>query len=282
LPSLPRRPGHELLRCPLCRSELTAAAGGFACRNRHRFDLAREGYVNLLPGNRRRPAMGGDGSLQLSHRAAFLDTGHFDGIAAMIAEHIRQRAANAGSQRVLDAGCGTGHHLAGVAAALPLPVIGLGLDISRDAARLAARRWSLLAFAVADLWTEWPVQDQAVDLVLSVFAPKNFPEAARVLRPGGWLALAYPGPCHLIELRRRFGLLRQHEDRTRRYGEMTARFIGAPSIVPLLGRVVLDGPAIRNAILMGPNARHLVGPMPEIAEPMDATFDINIIFARKS
>src|SRR5262245_41850870 len=79
------------------------------------------------------------------------------------------------------------------------PVIGLGLDISKDAVRYAARHWPTLAFAVADLWGEWPVHDAAADLVVSIFAPKNFPEMARVLRHGGWLALAYPGPEHLIE-----------------------------------------------------------------------------------
>ena len=99
--------------------------------------------------------------------------------------------------RVLDAGCGTGHHLAGVAAALRTPVVGLGVDIARIAAQRAARRWQELAFAVADVWTEWPVQDEAADLVLSIFAPKNFAEMSRVLRPGGWLALAYPGPITL-------------------------------------------------------------------------------------
>jgi 23S rRNA (guanine745-N1)-methyltransferase len=58
--SLQLRPGHWLLRCPLCKSGFTAAAGALACRNGHSFDLARQGYVNLLPGRRRRPAAGGD------------------------------------------------------------------------------------------------------------------------------------------------------------------------------------------------------------------------------
>ena len=111
-------------------------------------------------------------------------------------------------------------------ASLAQPVVGLGLDISKDAARQAARRWPALAFAVADLWAEWPVHDAAVDLVVSIFAPKNFPETARVLRPGGWLAIAYPGLEHLIELRNRFELLRQHEENAGRYADMARRFIG--------------------------------------------------------
>jgi 23S rRNA (guanine745-N1)-methyltransferase len=279
------RPGHGLLRCPVCRVDLTAASGALVCRNRHSFDLAREGYVNLLSSRRRRPAAGGDSPLQLRHRAAFLDAGHFDVIASTIAEHLQQSGAKPafGQWRVLDAGFGTGHHLARVAEALTGSAIGLGLDISRDAARHAARRWPLLAFAVADLWTEWPVQDAAIDLVFSVFAPKNFAEAARVLRPGGWLAVAYPGPDHMAEIRDRFGLLRQHEYAARRYSEAARRFIGPTTIHRFCNHAVLDGEAVRGAILMGPNARHLAASVLEAeVGSLAVTFDITVLFVRKT
>jgi 23S rRNA (guanine745-N1)-methyltransferase len=158
-------------------------------------DLAREGYVNLLRGRKRQPASGGDSPKQLRYRTAFLDACHFDAISANIAEHVQQSDTKPifREWRILDAGSGTGHHLARIAESFARPVLGIGLDISKDAARQAAPRWPMLAFAVADLWTEWPVQDAAIDLIISIFAPKNFPEAARVLRPGGWLAVAYPG-----------------------------------------------------------------------------------------
>jgi 23S rRNA (guanine745-N1)-methyltransferase len=72
-----------------------------------------------------------------------------------------------GQWRVLDAGSGTGHHLARIKEALPPLVAGFGLDISRDAARQAARQWPMLAFAVTDLWTEWPIQDAGIDTPVS-------------------------------------------------------------------------------------------------------------------
>ena len=198
------RPGHGLLRCPSCRLDLKAAAGALACRNRHSFDLAREGYVNLLAGGRRHPAEDGDRLDRLKHRATFLEAGHFDFIAAAIRSHLQQIAAlpTDRSCRVLDAGSGTGHHLARIVADLGLPVVGLGLDIAAAAARRAARRWPGLAFAVVDLWADWPVHDATFDLVISIFAPKNFAETARVLAPGGWLAVVYPGPNRLAELGR--------------------------------------------------------------------------------
>jgi 23S rRNA (guanine745-N1)-methyltransferase len=276
--SLRPRPGHWLLRCPLCKSGFAAAAGALVCRNGHSFNLAREGYVNLLPSRSRRPAAGGDGPAQLRHRAGFLDAGHLDALTTTIVSQVERSSA----EHILDAGSGTGHHLAGIAAKLRGSVIGLGLDISKDAARQAARRWPTPAFAVADLWAEWPVQDATVDLVLSIFAPKNFPEMARVLRPGGCLALAYPGPEHLIELRDRFELLRQNEESSGHYAGMTARFIGPTSSTRLHHRAVLDPATARAVILMGPNAHHVDPTTLDVGSaPFAVTFDINVLFASK-
>ena len=125
--SLQPRLGHGLLRCRLCKFELTAAVGVLVCRNHHGFDLAREGYVNLLRGNRRRPpTAGGDSPEQLPHRAAFLDAGHFDAITGTIAEHLGQNddKLTFGRWHILDAGFGTGYHLARLASALRPPAIG--------------------------------------------------------------------------------------------------------------------------------------------------------------
>ncbi len=276
--SLRPRPGHWLLRCSLCKSGFTAAAGAFVCRNGHSFDFAREGYVNLLPSRRRRPAAGGDELAQLRHRAEFLDAGHLDAVPALVANHVEQCASP--SRHILDAGSGTGHHLVRIATRLSGSVISLGLDISKAAARQAARRWSTHAFAVADLWGDWPVHDAAIDLVVSIFAPKNFREMARVLRPGGRLALAYPGPQHLMELRDRFGLLGQNEQSPERYARMTARFIGTPSVARLHRHAVLDSAAMRAAILMGPNARHVDPTILDVGTAsLVVTFDINLLFA---
>ena len=101
----PPRPGHGLLRCPVCRLHLTAAAGALACSNRHSFDLTRDGYLNLLRNGRYRPAKGGDSREQLRRRAAFLEAGHFDAVASLIASQVRNADAKPADKcwRVLDA-----------------------------------------------------------------------------------------------------------------------------------------------------------------------------------
>jgi 23S rRNA (guanine745-N1)-methyltransferase len=281
---LASRPGHALLRCPICRLDLTQAAGALACQNRHSFDIARDGYVNLLRGGRRLPAAGGDSADQLRHRAAFLATGHFDAVAAMIARHLRHASPSppGGFWHVLDAGCGTGHHLDRIASQLRAPAIGLGLDIAKEAARQAARRWPSLAFAVCDLWADWPVHDAAADLVISVFAPKNFTEMSRVLRPGGWMALVYPGPNHMAELGDRFVLMRRHEHKAQDYVEATERSVGPSTIARIVRRAILDRASIRAAVLMGPNARHIAeATLDDGTEALAVTFDLAVLFARK-
>jgi len=278
------RPGHGVLRCPICRLDLTAAAGALACANRHSFDLAREGYVNLIRGARRRPSAGGDSSQQLRHRESFLRDGHFDAIAATIVTCVHGSGVKptTGCWRVVDAGSGTGYHLGAITAMVRAPVLGLGLDIAREAARRGARRWPEHAFAVADLWKEWPVKDAAADLVISIFAPKNFPETARVLGSRGWFVLVYPGPNHLVELQDRFALMRQHEGKHRHYVDAVRRYIGAPTISRLTRHAVLEGEGIRNALLMGPNARHISPSALDTAiGPLTVTFDLFVLVARK-
>jgi 23S rRNA (guanine745-N1)-methyltransferase len=275
--------GHGLLRCPVCRRDLAPAPGSLVCHNGHRFDLAREGYVNLLRGARRQPAAGGDSSAQLEQRRAFLGAGHFEAITSVIAEQVQHQRMmpECDCWHVLDGGFGTGHHLARMEAVLSSPVVGLGLDISKHASRHAARRWPKLAFAVADLWAEWPVKDAAIDLVLSVFAPRNFPETARVLRHGGWIAVAYPGPEHLRELRQRFNLLDQHGRKSERIIAAVNRLIGPTTFVRYHREVILDEEAIRAVIMMGPNARYIESStLTAGLGSLAVTFDVSILLAR--
>jgi 23S rRNA (guanine745-N1)-methyltransferase len=154
---------------------------------------------------------------------------------------------------------------------------------ARETKKISARRsWPGLAFAVTDLWSDWPVQDAALDLVISIFAPKNFRETARVLRPGGCFALVYPRANHLVELRQRYALMR-HKDKAERYAGAVSRMIGPPTAVRLVGRMFLDPAAVRDAVLMVPAARHTTPlALDATTEPMAVTFDVSVLLACKA
>jgi 23S rRNA (guanine745-N1)-methyltransferase len=262
-----------LFRCPVCRADLTLSERTLRCPQRHSFDLARAGYVNLLTGHGAAPAEGGDDAQQLARRDAFLGNGHFNAITDTI-----RNALTEDSRSVLDAGCGTAYHLHRLAGT---ERIAAGIDVSKDAAAYAAKRHPSFGFAVADIWRDWPVRDASVDLVLSIFAPKNFREAARVLRPGGILAVAFPGPDHLIELRQAFGLLDQGEGKAETYAAGMAEALSPPSHQRLHSAATLQAEEIANVILMGPNAHRISPDLLTLRDARDVTFDVELLIARK-
>jgi len=264
----------DLFRCPVCRADLALVERSLRCPQRHSFDLARSGYVNLLTGGSAVPSEGGDTTQQLARRDAFLAKGHLDGIAEAI-----RGALPADARTVLDAGCGTAHHLRRVVGDTNLAAA--GIDVSKNAAQYAAKHYPDFAFAVADIWRGWPVRDGAVDAVLSIFAPKNFAEAARVLRKDGILAVAYPGPDHLIELRQAFGLLEQGEGKSETYAASMAEALGKPEHRRLRSAVRLEAADVANVILMGPNAHRVAAETMPSQGSWDVTFDIELLIARK-
>ncbi|WP_326562516.1 putative RNA methyltransferase [Micromonospora sp. NBC_01796] len=210
----------RLLRCPLCGQPLDAVDTGTAralrCPRGHSFDLARQGYVNLLAG---RAQHTGDSPEMVTARAEFLGAGHYDMISAALAEaaaavmsparHAEAPTDGEGAYPglVVDAGAGTGWHLAAVLDAVP-DAVGLALDVSKPALRRAARAHPRAAAALCDTWAGLPLADASTALLLNVFAPRNGPEFRRVLRPDGALLVVTPAADHLAELVDRLDLLR--------------------------------------------------------------------------
>ncbi|MFG3098534.1 methyltransferase domain-containing protein [Streptomyces sp. NPDC048202] len=186
----------DLLRCPTCRTRrLHPDHGALRCPVGHTFDIARHGYASLLTGTR---AISGDDTAMVQARERFLSTGAY----ARIREVGARLAAAAVSEQgtVVDVGCGTGYYLAGVLDQLP-SARGLGLDTSVRALRSAARTHDRAAAVAWDVFRPFPLADEAADVVLNVFAPRNPTEFHRVLRPAGRLIVMRPTGRHLAELR---------------------------------------------------------------------------------
>jgi 23S rRNA (guanine745-N1)-methyltransferase len=103
-----------------------------------------------------------------------------------------------------------------------------------------------------------------------------------VLRPGGTLAIAYPGPDHLAELRESFGLLEQHEGKATDYAAALERRLDTPTHRRLKARGTFDRDDIANAILMGPNAHRTKLDSRTLPETCQVTVDIELLIARKA
>jgi len=266
------------LVCPVCRQTLAEAAGALLCENGHTFDLARQGYVNLLAGGAQTGTADTPG--MVAARATFLERGHYAPVADVLAEAAAQAVAPGASGLVLDVGGGTGYYLAAVLDRLPGRT-GLVLDISKHAARRAARTHERASAVVCDAWGALPVGDGAAALVLSVFAPRNAPEFARVLGPGGALVTVTPTARHLTELVGALGLVsvdaRKDERLADSLGEAFER-VGSETVERPLA---LSRDDVLAAVGMGPSARHVTATALEegvasLPEPTPVTLSVAV------
>jgi 23S rRNA (guanine745-N1)-methyltransferase len=325
-----------LLACPVCGRGLALAPGpspsglrpssaprpspsaprtssALRCGNGHSFDIARQGYVNLMPGGAR-PGTA-DTAEMVTARQAFLAAGHYaplaDAVAALAAVSVPPvsvppvsgppvsvppvsgpAASGSGAARpcVLDAGSGPGYYLAAVLDRLrTLPgygeVAGLALDNSVPALRWAARAHPAAGAVGWDVWTPFPVRDGVASVVLNVFAPRNGPQFRRVLRDDGALIVVTPGPGHLAELVRDAGLLSVDERKDERLSAALGAHFALAAQQERAIALRLTRTEAGTLAGMGPSARH-AGPdetgarLAVLAEPVSVTAAFRISLYR--
>jgi 23S rRNA (guanine745-N1)-methyltransferase len=237
----------RLLRCPLCATALDFTEGSLRCQRGHGFDVARQGYVNLLTG--RAPA-GAETNEMVAARAEVLSAGHFDVLRDAVAEH----AAGPG-RVVVDAGAGTGFYLAGALHRAP-GATGVALDVAKAAVRRAARAHDRILAAVCDIWHAVPLVDGCADLILNIFAPRNGAEFERVLRPDGALLVVTPRPDHLAELIGPLGLISVDPDKERRLDEALGGRFRRTSQHQYGWELALSRTDAARLVGMGPSAWH--------------------------
>ncbi|MCG5445518.1 23S rRNA methyltransferase [Micromonospora sp. NIE79] len=280
----------DRLRCPVCGEPLSEATAGttsaLRCPRRHSFDIARQGYVNLLAG--RAPHVG-DSAEMVAARADFLAAGHYDSISAALCDAAteavgRLRATPTPDVEtyplVVDAGAGTGRYLGAVLAALP-DAVGLALDVSKPALRRAARAHPRAAAALADTWQRLPLADASTAVLLNVFAPRNGPEFHRVLDRAGTLLVVTPDTDHLAELVDALDLLRVDPDKADRVaGSLGGHFTPVSSAVHRT-ELALTRPEVATVVGMGPSAWHtdpgaLAARLAALPEPVRVTVAVRL------
>ncbi len=190
-------PDPSPICCPVCREPLALQDRMLRCANGHPFNIAKEGYVNLLLSHQRKSRQPGDDPEMVQARRRFFDSGAY---AALTDAVTQLPIIGKDAPSVLDCGCGEGHLLG----ALSEQRDGFfcGIDISKKAAQLASKRYKRAAWLVANGMRDIPMADASMDVILSVLAPRNNAEFSRILKAGGALVLGVPGKNHLIELRR--------------------------------------------------------------------------------
>ncbi len=241
------------LSCPCCDGALALEHRAVRCPAGHAFDVARQGYVSLLPGGGRWAA--GDTSAMVAAREEFLGAGHYAPLTEALAA-AATRAATATAGCVIDLGAGPGHHLAAVLDRLPGRP-GLALDVSKYAARRAARAHLRAGAVVCDAWHRLPVRTGSAVLVLDVFAPRNGAEIARVLHPDGALVVVAPTDRHLAELVGTLDLITVDPLKRERLDAALGPHLALVHSEVCEFSTTLDHAALTALVQMGPSARHV-------------------------
>ena len=183
------------LVCPVCGEMLRRGEKEYRCENRHSFDIARQGHVNLLVVQQKHSLNPGDTREQVLSRRAFLEGGFY----APIADTLYKTAKELGAKGpILDVGCGEGYYSARLADALDASLT--GLDISKEAVRCAAAKYKGKQWLCATA-AHIPVEDGSADLLTSLFALTLPQEFARVLKPGGYYFQVLAAEDHLLGLK---------------------------------------------------------------------------------
>lgn len=213
----------DLIVCPVCAAAMTRYPGCLKCPSGHSFDIARAGYVNLLPPGKEKNSRSGDEREMVRGREEFLAHGHYDRFTDTISDIIK-KYVHADAITVCDMGSGEGYHTCRLTDLLNSDVrsvLSVGFDASKYAAERASRRSQKLGLlppmgiasdAAADFRSaayfmpgnifRIPLSDSSFDVCLSLFAPIAWAEAARILKNGGILIAASSGENHLLEMRR--------------------------------------------------------------------------------
>ena len=183
------------LLCPVCGYQLNLEGKRYVCPNNHSYDLARQGYVNLLVVQQKHSLNPGDTREQVLSRREFLEAGYYALIAQTLIETAKELCI---SGQILDVGCGEGYYSSRLADALDAPLT--GLDISKEAVRCAAAKYKGKQWLCATA-AHIPVEDGSVSLLTSLFALTLPEEFRRVLKEGGYYFQVLAAEDHLLGLK---------------------------------------------------------------------------------
>ena len=206
-----------MFACPHCGEALTKEERRYVCRKGHSFDIAREGYVNLLPVSRRHSKAPGDDREMVNARTRFLQGGWYEPLRNRLCELVE--GVEIPAPALLDAGCGEGYYTAALSETVTRRGgCCCGVDLSKLAVRRAARRCPPeTEVAVASVY-HLPLPDESADIVVNSFSPLADREFCRVLRPGGFFFYVVPGARHLWELKEiLYDAPYENQERVRRY-----------------------------------------------------------------
>ena len=172
--------------CPVCHQKLIRAENCYRCENRHSFDIAKEGYLNL---NLKNSQNSGDNPAMIKARRSFLEKGYYsflrDAVDGLLSEN----------DQLVDLACGEGYYTAEFRCNDKI-----GIDLSKSGLKIASKADKSSMYLLSSIF-KVPLPDRCADKVLTIFAPIAGQEICRILKDDGSFILVRPDERHLYELK---------------------------------------------------------------------------------
>ena len=212
---------QSILKWPVCNLCLEKHERQYVCENRHSYDIASKGYINLLLANQKNTKEPGDSKVMMEGRRDFLDKGYYFNFSESLNQVIISNI-NGDNINILDVGCGEGYFLWRLKEAIHREQFNsmknkgfdyFGVDISKAAITHATKRDKKINFIVGSNFN-LPIMTNTIDIIIRNFAPSDELELKRVLTDKGKLVVVTPGVQHLYGLKEiLYENARKHEDK---------------------------------------------------------------------
>ncbi|MBW9212021.1 MULTISPECIES: putative RNA methyltransferase [Terrabacteria group] len=176
------------LLCPICQKVLSHQGKDWFCENNHHFDEAKEGYLHVLPGQRKDH---GDEKAMVKARTAFLEKDYYSFLRDYLV-HLTEKFPH---QSLADFGCGEGYYTGAFIADEKI-----GIDAAKVAIKHAAKKDKSTQYLVASFFQNL-LEDKSQDIVITCFAPIAKEQIERILKPKGIFVVVSPAKKHLWQLK---------------------------------------------------------------------------------
>lgn len=183
------------LICPKCGKNLNKIGTSYICGERHCYDIAKDGHINLMPANKKNSKNPGDNKDMMAGRQRMLSLGYYNKLSKFLDSKISKKGIT-----ILDVGCGEGYITRELRKTRPKAEI-IGLDISKSGITIASKQEKNVIYAVASA-NKLPIKSDSCNVVINAFAPLYEEEVTRVLSAGGLLIKVVPAELHLWGLKK--------------------------------------------------------------------------------
>ena len=173
--------------CPICKEILTKQDKTLTCPNKHSFDIAKQGYINL---NMKASSNTGDEKEMIKARNLFLNEDYY----LFLKNKLNEIILKLNPSNLLDLACGEGYYTKDFNVEDKI-----GIDLSKEALKIASRNDKSTTYILKNIF-DVPLKDHSLDLITTLFAPVSS-EINRLLKEDGHFILVKPDYDHLYELK---------------------------------------------------------------------------------